>query len=239
MPEETGIGGQSREFPSTRWTLIISSREGEESRRKALAELLESYWKPLYFYARRKGLDVEAAKDAIQAFFAHLLEREFLDRLDPAKGRFRSYLRGALDNFLVNLHEARTAQKRGGGARTVSLDFELAESELPGATEDAAQAYDREWALGVMERALRGLEREFASGARKGSFDVVRKFFQLGEPPPYAEAAVASGMSVPQFKAFLHRARTRFRELVRIEVSHTVRDGDDEAEMAELLKALR
>lgn len=241
MPEETGIGGHAREFPSTRWSLIMSSREKPESRGHALSELLTTYWKPLYFYARRKGLNIETAKDAIQGFFAHLLERDFLERLDPAKGRFRSYLRAALDNYLVNLHESRSAQKRGGGVRTVSLDFELAEADLPGTADDPVSAYDREWALGVMERALGALERELESGARRGSFEVARKFFDLGgAAPPYAQAAADCGMSVPQFKAFLHRARIRFRELVRQEVAHTVHDsGEDETELDELLKALR
>jgi RNA polymerase sigma-70 factor (ECF subfamily) len=237
--EETVIGGAAREFPATRWTLIASSRAGTDARRAALAELLEIYWKPLYFYARRKGMDIEAAKDAVQGFFARLLERDFLERLDPGRGRFRSYLRAAFDNYSANLHESASARKRGGDVLVVPLDFEVAERDLGAAPDAAEAAYDREWALGVMERALARLRKEFEAGARRGSFDVALRFFRPGEPPSYAEAAAACGMGGVQFKAFLHRTRARFRDLLHEEVAHTVPDpADSGAEIEHLLRAL-
>ena len=109
MVEETAIGGPAREFPPTRWTLIASSRESAEARRAAMEELLRAYWKPLYTYARRKGLTIEAAKDAIQDFFARLLERDFLSALDPGKGPLRAYLKTSLANHLINRHESAVA----------------------------------------------------------------------------------------------------------------------------------
>lgn len=241
MPEETAIGGQGRDFPQTRWTLIVSSREASEKRQAALNELLNAYWKPLYFYVRRKGRQIEAAKDVIQGFFVHLMQQDFLARLDPGKGRFRSYLRTALDHFMANLYESQSAQKRGGHAKSVSLDFDLAEHGLAQAPDDAESAFDREWALGVMERAMTQLRKEFEDGTRQGPFDIALKFFQFtSAPPSYEDASKESGMTLTQFKAFLHRARTRFRELVKQEISHTVStDGDAEAELTELMKALR
>ncbi|MBI3724824.1 sigma-70 family RNA polymerase sigma factor [bacterium] len=246
MVDETAIGRGGRAFPTTRWSLIVASRE-PEPRRAALSELLATYWKPLYFYARRKGLTVEAAKDAVQGFFAHLLEGDFLERLDPGKGSFRAYLRMALDHHLANQREAQAALKRGGGARTVSLDFDVAETQLASALEEPASAYDHEWALGVMERALGKLEREHDEGARKGRFETVRRFFATspeenpGAPPSYSEAAAACGLGVPAFKALLHRTRARFRRLVREEIAETVSpgSGDIEAEISHLLEALR
>ncbi len=239
MAPETSIGGSEREFPNTRWTVIASSRSGADARAKALEELLAAYWKPLYFFVRRKGLSVEDSKDAIQDFFAHLLDREFLERLDPKKGRFRSYLRGAMDNFLVNRHEHRSAQKRGGGKKIVSLDFEVDESSTPGTASPEA-AFDREWALAVMETALARLKAEFESGERKGPFALVKRFFDFtAEQPSYEEAAKESAMSVSSLKAFLHRARLRFRELVKEEVQHTVDDGEPDREVDELIRALR
>lgn len=92
---------QRASFPSTRWTLILSARESPDRRRAALNELLASYWRPLYSYARRKGCDPDAAQDVVQGFVAHLLGRDFLSRLDPARGRLRSYLRTSLDNYLA------------------------------------------------------------------------------------------------------------------------------------------
>ena len=132
MVEETAIGGAAREFPRTRWTLVASSRESAEARRRALEELLAAYWKPLYAYARRKGLTIESAKDAVQAFLAELLERDFLASLDPARGSLRGYLKTSLANFLVNQHESAVAQKRGGGRAIVSLDVDVAERGLAG-----------------------------------------------------------------------------------------------------------
>ncbi len=235
------MGGAAREFPSTRWTLIVSSRDSMESRRSAMNELLQQYWKPLYFYARLKGMTIEAAKDAVQDFWTHLLEREFLDRLDRSKGRFRGYLRMALDHYLVNQYEARSAQKRGGGRVPVSLDVDVAERDLSTASGGAASdVFDREWALGVMERSLKRLEEEFRTGERGRAFDVVLKFFRFGHAPSYTDAAKETGMNLPQFKVFLHRTRARFQKLVREEVVQTVADaGDVESEISELIKALK
>jgi DNA-directed RNA polymerase specialized sigma24 family protein len=238
MVEETAIGGAARDFPRTRWTLIASSRGSADGRRAALEELLNAYWKPLYTYARRKGLNIEASKDAVQGFFAQLLERDFLEGLDPGKGPLRAYLKTALAHFLINQHERAVAEKRGGGRVAVTLDVDVAERDLRGVPESPDAAFDREWAVGVMERATAALRREFESGERKGPFELVLRFLGFGEAPSYGEAAKASGMSVVQLKAFLHRARTRFRELVRDEVADTV-GGDPDAEIGELLEALR
>jgi len=228
-----------RGFPTTRWTLILASREGTKARQKALEELLSIYWKPVYFYARRKGLDVEAAKDAVQGFFLHLLERGFLERLDPAKGRFRGYLRTALDHYLINAHEKEAAQKRGGGVRFLPLDLAIVEKDLATSPPDPEIAYDREWALGIMERSLGRLRREYEEGRRHGDIETVFKFFQVEQAPSYAEAAQASRMTVPQFKASLHRARARFREILKAEIGDTLDDQDEiEQELAHLARIL-
>ncbi|HUG54734.1 MAG TPA: sigma-70 family RNA polymerase sigma factor [Vicinamibacteria bacterium] len=227
-------------FPTTRWTLILSSHEGGEAERAALEQLCATYWKPVYVFLRRKGLAPEAAEDGAQGFFLQLLQRDFLARLDPARGRFRSYLLRSLEHYLVNVHERDTALKRGGGYRFVPLDVVLAERELPAAPEAPHEAFEREWALGVMERAVARLQREYDEGRRKGRADVVLRFFGLDGAPSYAEAARACGMSVPQFKAALHRARVRFREILREEVAATVDDdADRDAEIGSLVRALR
>lgn len=224
-------------FPTTRWTLIVSARESTSTRRLALDELLRLYWRPLYLFARRKGADADAAQDAVQGFITHLLERDFVDRLDPQRGRFRAYLKAAFSNYLVNQHERATAQKRGGGA--VALDLEVIERELAVGLASPEESFDREWALRVMSRALEDLRREFETGARRGPFEVVALFFQSETIPSYAEVAAKHGMSIPQLKALLHRTRARFRDLVRKTVAETVADPSDvETEIADLLRAL-
>jgi RNA polymerase sigma-70 factor (ECF subfamily) len=226
-------------FPTTRWTLVLRAREGTEERRTALDQLLGSYWKPLYFYVRRKGLQAADAEDAVQGLFAQLLEHDFPRQLDPARGRLRGFLKTAMDNHLLNLHERATAQKRGGGQRLVSLDFVLAEREIAATCESAEMAFDREWALAIMQRSLARLRQEYEAGRRRGDVETILRFFSLEEAPSYAEAARASGMTATQFKAALHRARARFRELVREEVLETVAESADaEQELAELFRVL-
>ncbi len=226
-------------FPTTRWTLILSSRQSEEARRAALDTLLPLYWKPVYFYLRRKGLSVENAEDMTQSFFLHVLERDMLPRVDPARGRFRSYLLTSLENYCVNRYEHDAAVKRGGRTKLVPLDTVLAERELPAASEDPGRAFDREWALGAVERALGRLRQEYDEGRRKGPADVFLRFFSLDEAPSYADAAAACGLTPAQFKAALHRARERFRELLREEVAMTVGEEDDpDVEMRALMDAL-
>jgi len=236
-PEASAAGGGGR-FPTTRWTLILAAREGDEPRRAALEQLLSVYWRPVYFYLRRRGLGVEDAEDAVQGLFAQLLQGDFPIRLDPSRGRFRSYLLTAVDHYLVNLHEKNAALKRGGAVRFVPLDLEPAERELRAAAEEPLLAFEREWALGVMERALVRLRDEYRAGQRRGTESILG-FFRLDGAPSYAEAAAASGMTVVQFKAALHRARRRFREILREEVAGTV-DGEGQAdeELGELLRVL-
>jgi RNA polymerase sigma-70 factor (ECF subfamily) len=241
VARETAIGGDGgQDFPRTRWSRIVATRgKAPEERRTVLEEVLLASWRPLYFFARRKGLDVERAKDATQSFCAHLLERDFLERLDPGKGKLRGYLKTALEHWLANQHEAERAQKRGGG-KVISLDAEKAEAELGTFPEDPGAAFDREWVLAILARALAKLEQEFADGTRKGPFDVVRRYFALdGQPPSYEDGAKACATTVPAFKASIHRARTRYRELVRAEVRETVQDPPEtDAEVDELLRQL-
>jgi len=226
-------------FPNTRWTLILASQKDGAAEKPALDQLFATYWKPVYYFLRRKGLAPETAEDAVQGFFLHLLERDFLVRLDPARGRLRSYLLRALEHYLVNLHERDVALKRGGAYRFVPLDVALAERELPAAPEPALQAYEREWALGLMERSLDRLRREYEEGKRKGRGETILGFFALDGAPTYAEAAAECGMSVPQFKAALHRARERFREILRDEVAATVEDdAEADREIGDLMRAL-
>jgi RNA polymerase sigma-70 factor (ECF subfamily) len=227
-------------FPTTRWNLVLSARQGNEaSRRAALETLLATYWRPVYVYLRRKGLPAEAAEDAVQGLFLRLLEQDALRRLDPARGRFRSYLLTALQHYLVNLHEHDSALKRGGRGGVVSLETLDVERDLPAAPPDPVRAFDREWALAVMERALARLEQEYREGRRKGSAAAMLRFFRLDEAPSYAQAAAECGMTPSQFKAALHRARERFREILREEVADTVEaDSDGPDELRALFEAL-
>src|SRR4029453_6389122 len=108
-------------FPQTRWTLVLAAREGAEARRDALEGLLGAYWRALYVFPRRRGLPPEAAEDAVQVFFLKLLEHDFPARLDPARGRLRSYLLTSLEHHLASLHERASAEQRRGRGRVLPL----------------------------------------------------------------------------------------------------------------------
>jgi RNA polymerase sigma-70 factor (ECF subfamily) len=224
-------------FPTTRWSLILDAQHHEPARERALQELLARYWKPVYCYVRRRGLSADAAQDAVQGLFTQLLERDFLRRLDPTRGSLRSFLRKAADHYLINQYAQRTAKKRGGELRLVALDPRLAEELLAASPVDPGLAFDREWALGVMERALARLRTEYESGQRRGNVDTVLAFFGLGEVRSYAQAAAECGMTASQFKAALHRARARFRNILNEEVDETV-EGGGEMELRRLFEAL-
>jgi DNA-directed RNA polymerase specialized sigma24 family protein len=221
-------------FPETRWTLVLAARQDPKKRAAALESLVRPRWKALYVVARKHGLLPSEAEDAVQGFIARLLEGDVLERLDPGKGRLRSYLRTAFRHYLTSLREEEQAQKRGGGEKPADLADVEAWVASPADSPDVL--FDRAWALSLFAEALDELEREYVSGARKGPFEVVRELFQFGAAPPYAELAARHGMSIPQLKAFVHRARLRFRELLRQRVAETLPDAADaDDELAALL----
>ena len=227
-------------FPTTRWTLILAAKSSPEARRVAFEELARIYWRPLFVYLRGRGLDATAAQDAVQDVLVQLLERDVVDKVNPQRGRLRAYLKTAAANHLANQHERAVAQKRGAGVVVVPIDEQLAQRlSADGASPD--DAFEHEWALLVMERALARLRDEHQRGEKAGPFALVERFFRPGgeAAPSYADAAKEHRMSLPQLKAFLHRARVRFRALVREEVLDTVEsESEADAEMAALLEAL-
>jgi RNA polymerase sigma factor (sigma-70 family) len=224
-------------FPETRWTLVLAARLDPSKRRPALEELVRPRYKALYVVARKHGLAPAEAEDAVQGFVTRLLEGDVLERLDPGKGRLRSYLRTAFRHYLSNLRQEQRAQKRGAGERHADLADVEAWLASPAASPDAL--FDRAWAIELFGSALRELESEYTSGARSGPFEIVRELFQFGAAPAYAELAQRHGLSVPQLKSFVHRARLRFRELLKQRVVETLPDAADvDDELRSLLEAL-
>jgi len=210
---------------------------------RALAELCEAYWPPLYAFARRRGYDEHAAVDATQGFFLDLLSRGDIARADPARGRFRSFLLTSFRNFLANENDKRSAIKRGGGALTFSIDAEDAEGRCfdePSAELSPEAVFERRWATTLLERVLAELEAEFTARGRGDRFAALRIY--LDDPDPgrtYAEVARELECSEGAVKVTVHRMRQRFRELLLDAVRDTVDDpGDLEDELRALLAAL-
>jgi len=228
MSRETTMGGTGGAFGQTAWTVILRARD-----RKELGALVERYWKPCYFYVRRKGHDVEDAKDLTQGFFGDFIERDALARVTKTKGKFRSFLLACLEHYLSNEYDRRKALKRG--VKPLSLDFEGAEEMLTRAGEAGPeQIFRREWAIGLIHRALAALKAEMGS-----RFDALREYITAGQPGTLKEVAKTLGLSEANVKVIIHRSRRRYRDLLKEEVARTVeRKGEVDEELQELFAAL-
>ena len=231
-------------FASTEWSVVLGARREGAQRRPALEKLCAAYWLPIYGYLRRRGHSAADAEDLTQGFFVYLIEGDFLDRPDPAKGRFRGYLIGALRHFLGAHFERAGAQKRGGGVRFIDwggLDAEREFATFDQPARDPSEAYEAAWALTLLARALSQLEAEQARAGRRRQFDVLKPF--LSSVPTrgdYEAAARELGTSRTNVAVWVHRLNARYAELVKLEVGATVQDpAEVEQEMRHLLQALR
>lgn len=219
---------------------MLASRSSPAARRTALQELLSTYWKPLYVYARHCGSTHDDAQDAVQGLCTRLLESEFLDHLDPERGRLRAYLRTAMRNHLASAHARDHAVKRGGGAPLLAIDDEVDESMLGNGCATPEAAFDRAWALTVMQRALTRLESEHRTGRQRTPFEVIASYFDpTSEPPSYDDAAARLGISSGLLRVAVHRARLRFKALLAEEAADTVSDAEAGEEIGELLRSLQ
>lgn len=231
---------RSAAFPTTLWTVVFAaSGEADESRR-ALTQICQAYWYPLYVFVRRRGVAAHDAQDLTQAYFAHLLERHALTNVRPEAGRFRTFLLAALKHFLANERERAAAQKRGGGVAVVSLtpDPESRFQLEPRDNWTPEREFERQWALALLGRVLDGLRRECRREHQEGLFDELKPTL-LGEGGSYAEIARRLGRTEGSVKVAAHRLRARFRERLREEIAQTVPEGEVDDELRELIAALR
>ena len=234
MSRETSIGGSKREFVSTLWTLVLKARQDSP---EALEELIQAYWKPIYFYIRRWGAGVDDAKDLCQGFFSMVLERRLLKGVSREKGRFRAYLLTALKHYLINEAERAQAQKRGGGKTPLSLDYARVERDyglIPASQETPERIFNRQWAVTTMSRTLEAVRKEMDAA----TFEAVKPHLAGG--PAYTETARKLGITVTQLNNLIHRTRKRYRELLRMEVAQSLSDpANVERELRNILEALK
>ena len=231
------------QFPTTHWSVLaIATLHGEAPARAAFEQLCRSYWGPVYAFITSRGFSSGDAEDLAQDFFCHIIEHSIFSRADPLRGRFRSFLLGALVRFLRDAAQQRQALKRGGGVPHVSLDAALTQPDLePAALEaDTVTGFDREWAMTILERALATLRAEYATTGREQHYAVLKAFLpSSGESPSYDSAAAKLDISLAAFKSELHRMRARLRTLVQQQVAQTVSAPHEiQSEMAQLQRVL-
>ncbi len=194
----------------------------------ALECLCQAYWFPLYAYVRRRGHGKEDAEDLTQAFFADLLRRRDFSRTDAERGKFRAFLLASLKNFLANERDRSQRLKRGGGVVHFQLDWRDADERFgiaDGTATGPDEAFDREWAVALLERVLDQLRTEWVADGKGDRFDRMKGFLTSAQGEiPHAEVAAQLAMEEGALRVAVHRMRKRYRELLRNEVGHTLAD---------------
>lgn len=232
--------GTASGFAPTRWTLVLEARGGSPAAQAALGELCGAYYQPVFRFLQREGRTEDAARELTQEFFARLLARDGFATADPARGRFRSFVLGALRHFFGDQRDRDNAAKRGGGAVHEPLSAPTDTStghELAAAAPDDTW-FDRQWALAIMDTALRALAAEHAAAGKADQFEHLKPWL-MGAAAAQADVAARLGWSEGALKVAVHRLRKRFRELVRAEVAQTVPAfADVDAELRYLVEVL-
>jgi RNA polymerase sigma-70 factor (ECF subfamily) len=224
-------------FLTTRWSMVLSCADpntDEESARIALADLCRTYWRPIFAFIRQRGYSVPDAQDLTQGFLLSVLEGKLLERADPDRGRFRSLLLKALQDFLIDDAIRANALKRGGGIRFVSWDEWMSETVtdnvFPAAALEqwsAEKVYDARWAATAASHALSRLGDECEARGHRAVFDVMANYLAADRDDiSYSDLAERIGIQVSAIKRLLHQFRVRYRELLREEVAQTVETPD-------------
>jgi RNA polymerase sigma-70 factor (ECF subfamily) len=231
-------------FATTRWTLVHNARGASPEARAALSELCAAYYAPVVAFLRREGRAEDSARELAHEFFAKILADDSLGEAARGRGRFRSYLLGAVKHFLANWRRDATREKRGGGAEHVTLGPGTDTSPGVDVADAGAlapdAAFDHEWALAIVERALAVLQSESEAAGNHAHFVALKPWLTpTGAPVPQSDVATQLGLSEGAVKVAIHRLRRRFREIVRAEVAQTLHDpADFDDEMRHLVAAL-
>jgi RNA polymerase sigma factor (sigma-70 family) len=231
-------------FVTTQWTRVLEARGASPDAQAALSELCASYYAPVFAFIRRTALNEDAARDLTQEFFARLLARQGIATVDPQRGRFRSFLLGAVKHFLADIREHDHRLKRGAGQPMESIDpgtdtspgLQLPDPNAPSPDRE----FDRKWALALLGRALAALAQEHEASGKADHFQALKPWLS-GDTENISQAAAAARLGVNEgaVKVAIHRLRRRFREVIKSEIGQTVSDpAQVGAELHYLLEAL-
>jgi RNA polymerase sigma factor (sigma-70 family) len=232
-------------FATTHWSVVLAAGGTPSPQSQlALEQLCRAYWFPLYAYLRRRGHASHDAQDLVQDLLAQLIERRAFRGVTPEKGRFRSFLITCLNHVAADGAKRDRAQKRGGGAALLSLDAEEADQlyRLEAGKElSAGQLFDRRWAMAVLDQALERLRAEQVAAGNEQTFTLLKPFLSdMAESGEYEPLAARLKITPNSVAVTVNRLRSRYRELVRLEVAATVGNPlEVDAEMQHLLAAMR
>lgn len=216
-------------FATTHWTAVLAAgRRHEPQADRALEQLCQTYWFPLYAYVRRRGHEKADAEDLVQAFFASFLAKNYLEGLSAERGKFRAFLLASLKHFLANEWDKSQRQKRGGGITHLSLDWQTADTKFQvAATNEPSpdQAFDREWALALLSKVIERMQAECEADGKASLFEQLKVFLAAGKgETAQSEVAKALGMEEGAVRVAVHRLRKRYRQLLRDEIANTLSD---------------
>ncbi len=231
-------------FHTTNWSLVLAAAGDDPSGRAALEELCRTYWFPLFAFVRRRTGDPDAAMDLTQGFFADLLERAALRRVDPAAGAFRNFLLASIKNHMSHERGRAAALKRGGGKTLVPLDAEAAERRYavePAHDRTPESLFEYHWAMAVLDGASRRLEEELEAAGKGREYRALAPFLiEGGSSRPYRDVAEELGTSEGAVKMAVRRLRQRYGAMLREQVALGVADpGQVDGELRHLLSVVR
>ena len=239
---------RNESFNSTHWTLVLAAGDSDATRsqsNEALSELCRIYWRPLYLFLRRGGIGAEDAQDLTQGFVAHLIESRAYARADADKGRFRSFLLGALKHFVAHARAHDRTQKRGGGMILAQLDTAaIAEADARAVCSQpwsAERVYEREWAETLLRTALDRLAEECALAGKDELFKQLNSHLSVTSEAAvsYEEMSLRLGRPVTTLRSDVARLRSRYRAILREEVGGTVAEASEvDAELRHLCEVL-
>jgi RNA polymerase sigma-70 factor (ECF subfamily) len=217
----------SSDFPTTHWTLVQAVQKGSAAEAaQAMEDLCKRYWYPIYAFLRRSGHAVHDAEDLTQGFFERLIGDESIQHARQEAGKLRSYLLAVLKRHISDHTRHANAQKRGGILTHISFDEMDAEERYtcePQDTRDPEKIFTHAWANELLTGVREKLRESFTATGRAEVFNLLLPFLMWeSHQPAYKEIAQQLGSSEAAARIFIHRLRTKFRDLLREEVARTV-----------------
>lgn len=231
------------DFRTTHWSVVLAASHADSPQRQsALTALCQTYWYPLYAFARRQGRTPHEAEDLTQEFFVRLLAKDGLAAVNPQNGRFRSFLLASLKNFSANDWDRNHTIKRGGAFTIISWDDRSGENRYlrePAHDVTPERLFEQSWALTVIESVLEELRKEYADAGKARLFESIHSYLEEDGAQTYAEMAATLNMTEGAVKMAVLRLRENFRHRLRSQIAQTVANaGEIDEELRHLFTCL-